>query len=335
MKKKIDKNQLKETQKLMREAEIEVLNAIRHGDLQKLESIKFNADGIDSRLSIHADTKVYPAISRQVVIESVCGPTVVVYSILCEQPEILKFFLSKFNPSLSYDVDGWTPLHFACATKDSTCLKILLSIRYVQQIINMPIVETTTTPIYIASLFGNHEHALLLTQPKHKVLIPSPVAMEFPNIINVSEQASTGCSALHIAVKNNDWDMCQILLSSNIDQSLTDSEGSSAYDIARNLKLSKIVEKFENVDFLSREKLEERYLNKETREEHVYFERVNKKIEEIKQKLGKIENQIGKNVDICSLCEEKIGKLCSECNQHLCETCWASPMHRCPTTYNT
>lgn len=327
--------------KRQKEVEIEILDAIRHGDLKKIESFPFNADGIDTHLSQSVETRVFPSISHEPKIESVCGPTVVIYSILCEQPDILMFFLNKFKPNLASNIDGWTPLHFACATKDVSCLKILLSIRTIQQNINMPILGETgpdnsnvTTPLCIAVSYGLHETVLLLTQPFLKVSIPVSIKSTFKNEIKTSLRALTGLTPLHVAVRNNDWDMCQILLNcGDCDTSITDDQGRSPYDLAKELNLKKIVSKLESGEIETREILEDRYFDNFSKEEKALLKQISDKIENMETRLDKIESQLPQ-FGLCSLCETNIGKLCPDCNQIICKACWSTPIHRCDTKYD-
>ena len=318
--------------KRQKEVEIEILDAIRRGDLKKIESFPFNADGIDTHLCQSVNTRVFPSISHERKIEAIRGPTVVIYSILCERPDILTFFLNKFKLNLADNIDGWTPLHFSCATKDVSCLKILLSYRPVQKNINIPILcdsnpgnSNITTPLYIAASYGLHETVLLLTQPFFKASIK--------NEIKTSLRASTGLTPLHVAVRNNDWDMCQILLNcQDCDTSITDDKGRSPYDLAKELNLNKIVSKFESGEIETREILEDRYIDKHTKEEKVLLKQISDKIDNMKARLDKIESQVS-NFGLCSLCEANIGRLCPDCNQIICKTCWSTPIHRCDTKY--
>lgn len=325
--------------KRQKEVEIDILDAIRHGDLTKIKSFPFNADGIDSHLSLSVETRVFPSISHERKIESIRGPSVVIYSILCEQPDILMFFLTKFKPNLADNIEGWTPLHFACATKDVSCLKILLSMLFVQRNINIPIIQETTTngtnvttPLYIAVSYGLHETALLLTQPFLNVTIP--IKKTFKNEIKSSLRGLTGLTPLHVAVKNNDWDMCQILLNcSDCDTSITDDQGKSPYDLAKELNFNKIVSNLESGEIETREILEDRYIDNLTKEEKIILKQIYDKIDNMKKRLVKIESQISQ-FGLCSLCETNIGKLCPDCNQIICKSCWSDPIHRCDTKYD-
>ncbi|KAK8866591.1 hypothetical protein M9Y10_009556 [Tritrichomonas musculus] len=338
-----EKAKLEYQQNLQRqkEVEIEILDAIRRGDIKKIESFPFNADGIDTHLSQSVETNVFPSISKVRLIEKVHGPTVVIYSILCEQPDILMFFLTKFNPDLTSNIDGWTPLHFACATKDTSCLKILLSIRFIQQNINIPILSDVdqntrdiTTPLYIAASYGLHETVLMLTQSTFHVTIPSPIKISFKNTIKTSIRAATGLTPLHVAVRNGDWDMCQILLNcADCDTTITDNKERSPYDLAKELKLNKIVSNFESGEIETREILEGRYIDTFTKEEKNYLKQITDKINDMKKRLDKIESR-QHQYGLCSLCEVNIGKLCPDCNQIICKTCWNDPIHRCNTEYD-
>lgn len=330
----------KERLEIIKKTEIEILDAIRKGDLTKIQSFPFNADGIDTHLCTSVQTAIFPAISKKVLIQYICGPTVVVYSILCEQPEILKFFLMKYNPNLAVDVNGWTPLHFACATKDISCLQILLSTRFFQQNINIKLVSSSSTPqfgatpLHIATMFGLHESVLTLTKPQLSIKIPSPILIPSQNIISTSVRTANGSTPLHLAVLNDDWDMCQILLNCiDCDTSITDQNGKSALDLAKEKHLNHIADQLESGEIEPREDFEHKYLSSYTEEEKKSFDELSLKVQKMKKQVDRIETYANSR-DICCICDEELGVLCSECNQYFCRLCWSVPMHRCHTSYS-
>ena len=312
----------------LNKSEAEILDAIRRGDLKKIESFEINEKGIDSNLCKGSETKVYPSKSHEAIIERICGPTVVIYSILCEQPEILTYFITKFNPNLLWTFDGWAPIHFAAATKDSSCLKVLLSCLSVQQNINIPITDTTTTALYIAALYQRHEAALLLTTPSLIISIPESLKMKRSNTINVSEKASTGFTALHIAVQNQDWEMCRILLACGIDTTITNNDGKSAYDMARELDFSEFVKYFEDPTYETREDIENQCVNKCSKEESDFLEKVLSQIDNLTYRVNVISKKVNISYGKCTFCDN-VGVLCHECQQYFCDDCWNDPRHRC------
>ncbi|KAK8895495.1 hypothetical protein M9Y10_023962 [Tritrichomonas musculus] len=75
------------------------------------------------------------------------GPTALIFSILCERPSFCKYIVDKTKPDLSVRVNGLTAFHYACCTKDTKCLSILLRIEYIQENIDIPIVFPTFSNI--------------------------------------------------------------------------------------------------------------------------------------------------------------------------------------------
>ena len=280
--------------KMKEDVEVEILNAIRKGDLEKLGTFKFRAEGIDAPVATKRETLVYPSRSKEVHIERVAGPTVVVYAILCEQPDVLKFFLSKFQPDMGMATCGWTPLHFACATRDVSCLRLLLEHKDVQNNINLG--------------FG-------------------------------SEVGTT--TALHIAVRDDDWDMIQILINAGANLSVMDKDGRSAFDLAKSLGLSRLCGLLEESEIEPQEVLDARYIH--SREDDLarnkFFDALEKKIGDVHRGLDLIQEKIEQQEKglakglLCTLCNTKVGRLCPECNQQICAGCWTNPMHRCETRY--
>jgi hypothetical protein len=319
------------------QAELDILEAIRSGDLAKIKSIKINPRGIDSRLGINADTIVYPSCSKEIHIEKLNGPTCLIYSILCERPEFVDFFLTNFSPDMSSTINGWTPFHFACVTRDISCLRLLLQHQYVQENVNVGIDSTDvkhTTAIHLAVQHGLHSTVLALTQPFPPIRYPRPGPAR-ENRIQLSILNAVGQSPLHLAVNRNDWDMIQILVGSRADLSLTNTDGQSAFDLAKAQSKTNLVQLFENAEFEVRPLLERKYLGgPQSERAKEFFDTVFARLQMIRTKLGLIEEELKDDSEkICSVCEKTAGALCGECNQYLCLACWTEEMHRCGTEY--
>lgn len=107
-----------------------------------------------------------PSVSGVKVCNSICGPTMLILSVLCERPDFVKFILSQ-NPDLSIKVNGYNALHYSALTKDIECLKILLTCPFYQKNISAPISEpgidnSTTNALHIAVSNKNIASAALL-----------------------------------------------------------------------------------------------------------------------------------------------------------------------------
>lgn len=315
--------------KLQAKSEFEILDAIRKGDLKKLETFKFRAEGIDSPLCTDHDTQVYPKISKQVVIEKVTSPTVLSYAILCEQPEVVQFFLSKFPCDLGVYVHGWTPMHFAAATKDTSCLKLLLQHEYAQRYINDGIESDhgVTTPLHIAAMFGNYETVFLLTSPFPAIKFPLASRKKIENTIDCNKLNANGLSALHIAVKNNDWEMFQVLVSVGASQSVVTKDGQSPFELAKALGFAKMAELLETSEIESAEVLKGRHVKLETKEMKFYEEVINI-IDQTDAKMDQIIKKVSATQGCC-FCHEELGTLCNQCQQTICKACWSNSSHNC------
>ena len=329
--------------KMKEDVEVEILDAIRKGDLEKLGTFKFRAEGIDAPVATKRETLVYPSRSKEVHIERVAGPTVVVYAILCEQPDVLKFFLSKFQPDMGMATCGWTPLHFACATRDVSCLRLLLEHKDVQNNINLGFGSEvgTTTALHVAVQHRIHEAVLLLTKPFPQIRYPVVTFWKIENDINLSALNALGSTALHIAVRDDDWDMIQILINAGANLSVMDKDGRSAFDLAKSLGLSRLCGLLEESEIEPQEVLDARYIH--SREDDLarnkFFDALEKKIGDVHRGLDLIQEKIEQQEKglakglLCTLCNTKVGRLCPECNQQICAGCWTNPMHRCETRY--
>lgn len=278
------------------EAELSIITAIRNGDIEKLRSFEFRPEGIDTRLLRKVDVVVFPSKSKEVHIEKINGPTVVVYSILCEQPEILTFFLTKFSPDLSDASTGWTPLHFACTTRDVSCLKILLQHSFIQENINMAVGSKVgvTTALHLAVRYQLHETVLLLTSAFPTITYPSKSFWKLENKIDVSLVSGWGETPLHTAVRQRDWDMIQILINAGANMSAVDKDGLSAYDVAKSLGFKRLVDLFEECEIETRGVLEKRYLDamENERAKSEFFRRVHEKVEFVHENIKKIDAKL-------------------------------------------
>ncbi|OHS99525.1 hypothetical protein TRFO_34029 [Tritrichomonas foetus] len=272
-----------------------VIKAIQTGDLKELRHCCIGKNDVNRPICI---TKDIPIISKskQCPFQVIRAPTPLIYTILCEQDELLKYLLEVKVPDLSVRVNGWAPIHYAACTHGHKCLELLLKYEYIQQNIDMPVEEPpgiqiqegrATTALHIASTNRRHANALLLTLDLpaptfdgngNKIDPDSENEIEYHQPANALQMSAYGNMPLHIAARQKDWDMCQILLHASDDATVRNEKGNTPADIAREHKYDDLAEKLDNAECDPIETLKERYLaepkpkkqkSKKTRKEQV------------------------------------------------------------------
>jgi hypothetical protein len=244
------------------EFEQRVIKAIQDGNLKDLKRCCIGRNDVNLPISMHKEIPIQPK-SGQGPFPSIRAPTPLIYSILCEQDEILFYLLTTKRPDLSIRVRGWTPLHFAACTVSHNCLQLLLKFEYVQHHIDEAVDEPMThvpqgqgtTALHIAVTNRRHPAALLLTQdlplPEYDLLgqkvEPSADRELFPSA-DALQMSAHGNMAIHIAAYQRDWDMCQILLHAADDGTVRNNDGKTPADIAREKKFVELAEKLEQND---------------------------------------------------------------------------------------
>jgi ankyrin repeat protein len=174
------------------------------------------------------------------------APTPPIYAILCEQDELLDYLLMIKRPNLEIRTGGWTALHYAACTGSHKCLELLLKYELIQENIDCPIDDIAhdpppdwrTTALHIAATKGRHVAALLLTQPfpppecdAKWERIPKWDAVHEP--ANALQMTAHWNMPLHISARQNDWDLCQIILHASDDPTVRNGQGKVPAAIAR------------------------------------------------------------------------------------------------------
>ena len=238
------------------EHEQKVIKAIQEGSLKDLKRCCIGRADVNRSFCITKDIPVVSK-SKKCPFPSIRAPTPLIYTILCEQDELLKYLLEVKRPDLSIKVNGWAPIHYAACTGSHKCLELLLKCEYIQRNIDMPVDEPSgaqrvpnsgTTALHIAATNRRHAAALLLTQD-----LPFPEYddngdkmddrdsfIEAYMPANPVQMSAYGSMPLHIAVRQRDWDMCQIILHASHDPTVRNSQGKTAKDIAREFKCDDI-----------------------------------------------------------------------------------------------
>lgn len=259
------------------ETEEKLINAIQKGDLESVKEMKLTSSDINRPLFLHHRIPIINN-SDHFIFPELIDPTPVSYAIACERVEILDFFIENLSPDFSIPCNGWYPIHLAAYCKDPALLRLLLKFEYVQQNIDIPIIETQesksgykTTALHIAVSNHCHGQALLLTQDlpcikfglnsKRILEKDSPEADDSSMQPANPAQLTTGGSApLHIAAFRNDWDMCQILLNAYEENQILNSREQTPSEIARSKGYDELADKIEEMDIESVNELQQRYL---------------------------------------------------------------------------
>lgn len=273
-----------------------VIKSIQAGDLKELTHCCIGKKDVNRPFCISQDVPI-KSKSKQSPFQSIKSPTPLIYTILCEQDEILKYLLEVKLPNLSTRVKGWAPIHYAACTYDHKCLELLLKYEYIQQNIDMPVIEPNgiiiakdhaTTALHIAATNRRHANALLLTLELPKFEYDCKGKKVERNTTNSSikndkeeeednendtsieyqpanalQKSAYGNTPLHIAAKQRDWDMCQILLHASDDSTVKNDDNKTPADIARDNQFDDIAKKIELAQIEPIEKLKSRYLSEE------------------------------------------------------------------------
>lgn len=353
--------------------EEELIAAIQTGDLASVKTSWIGKNDIDrpfiaeNEIEVINKSNVYP-------FPSIKHPTIVIYTILCEQPEILQYILETKHPNLFQYVNGWAAIHYAACTKDPECMKVLLKYQSIQENIDFPIIDPInapeghfTTALHVATTNLRHPQVLLLTQPLQSIEYDGNFSKIDTNAnhfkyksANVLQKSSIGNMPIHIAVRQNNWDLCQILLAAYFDVTVLNDKGQTPIDIAVQFKKNEIKANLETVSTIRINELKNKYLKqkeipvvvkntpekteKEENSEIIeeYQETVSKlsqTIDEISQRVVELEqkttvpkeNSIIKNIDCkpCCCCGSLQTTECMKCYSYFCHNCFNEASHEC------
>lgn len=259
------------------EFENKVVSCIVEGDLDSLKKCCLGSSDVSRPLRLVGEVKIVNN-SKKCPFSVIQDPTPLILSILCEQIEILEYFLIHKRPDLSVRVNGWAPIHYAACIGDFKCLQQLLKYEFIQENIDMPIVEPFavpegryTTALHVAVTNKRHAQAILLTQDLPPIQYTSggdvidsnsPVLDDSDHQpANASQLSAHGNSPLHIAARQNDWDMCQILLHVIADSNLMNDSGKTAANVALDRNLEELSTKIEKGELEPIEVLTSKYLS--------------------------------------------------------------------------
>ena len=336
-----------------------VIKAIQDGNLEALKKCWISKSDINQPLSCSRDYKVINN-SNFYPFPRIKNPTLVVFAILCEQPDILLYLCTSKSPNLSQKVNGWAPIHYAACTKDYHCLKVLLKFQYIQEDIDLPVSEPFnaipgryTTALHISVTNRRHAQTILLTQNLTKIeydgdnnKIESEELYEFYPPAKIHQMSAFGNLPLHIAVRQNDLKLCQILLAANNDLSIVNDKNQTPLDIARQFKRKELLNQIQlnltpsisllEKEFLSDESSDEEELDSENTENDQKYDEMkgtiaelNHTIEELKAKLAYYEKTPENTTKVisdssqikCIKCSATTNTVCPICHLPCCDVC--------------
>jgi hypothetical protein len=257
-----------------------VIDAIQTGSLPNLKRCCIGRNDINRPISVSKDIPV-SCKSPTRPFPTIRAPTPLIYSILCEQPDLFSYMLTSKTPDLSIRVNGWTPLHYAAITESHKCLEILLKYKYIQENIDLPVEDSGVpnasgrgaTALHIAASNRRHAAVLLLTQTlppiefdghgvKIEIRSPNDPIYEPANALGVTAH---GNMPIHIAARLGDWDLCQIILHATEDPTVRNTAGKTPAEIAREYRYDRLASQLEGNDVEPIENLRLRYLADEER----------------------------------------------------------------------
>ena len=244
-----------------------IINAIQNGDIEALKNIGIVGSDITKPFAFSNEIKIISK-SQKCPFKTIKSPSCLVLAILCEQKEILQFFLTNYSPLLNVEINGWKPIHFAAVTGDYQCLKALVEYEYIQANIDAPLFESSlssstnrTTALHIAVSNRRHAQAIILLSDFKTITYgldmkkyETPKKSEY-SPANVQQISENGNTPLHNATKINDLDMIKILLFHKADPSIKNKNGKTPLDIAKEnnyLEAAKLLEEGKGEDLTSK-----------------------------------------------------------------------------------
>ena len=221
-----------------------IAETILGGNLDDFRRLGVNKYDINRRMSLPDTLAPRPRGGGNPCIK-LDGPTVVMFTILCEQVEILKYILEEKSPDLSIYVGGLTALHIAAMTKDWRCLDLLRQYKYIQENIDMPEevkgirAEQGNRTTALHSAVSNkrlHNVVLLLSpcpQPKD---VKQDEGVEQGGIADVALRSATGNTPLYLAVKVRSPEIVRVLRAAGADATDVCAGGVTPLQLAEKMK---------------------------------------------------------------------------------------------------
>jgi len=345
------------------EFENQVIKSIHDGDIHAFRKLYTGKIDIDRNFSISKDILVKNN-SNSTPFPFINNPTPLVLAILCEKAEIVEYILKEKNPNLNKRVNGWNAIHYASCTVDYQSLKHLLAEDFYSMNIDIEVQypftvpsNNRTTSLHIAVTNNRHAQALMLLFPylSHQKYIENDSLAP----ANPKQPSAHGNMPIHIAARNGDWDMHQILLHASDDITITNDQGKTPIDILREYEQNEIISLISNMVLNPFDDLVEKYIkqtisntqiaNQEPKsipavtyrddlmDAIINLTRIIQNIDTRVERLEKSERFslsdkkiIPETMSIkCSNCDSNNATLCLTCNKYLCDQCMISEQHLC------
>jgi hypothetical protein len=232
------------------------LEAINSGSLDEVKAANLCDRDINRIHHLPAEVRLQPKYTKDRKVVSVDRPTLLMVATICEQDEILEYFLANYNINLGIlSGDNHHLLHVAAMVADYRPLQILLRFRYLQENRDVPCAlpgqvaqeNQRTTALHLAVSHGNLPHVFLLltqydTRPFEKPEKPSEPSDQEPKQLlpvlpnRTHHAAGTGSTPLHIAVDRGDVAIVRTLLAYGAEASDVDAKNESVSALAERLR---------------------------------------------------------------------------------------------------
>lgn len=258
-----------------------LIDLIQKGDLNSIMDLGMLKADLEKSFILNLNVQIINNSAKK-TFKTINAPLPIVLTILCEQIDILSYFIFELHVSLfEKRTNGWTPLHYSCCTFNPSCFVRLLSIDYVQKEIDCPVDIVSdnpsykTTALHIAVTNKYYSQALVLTRSfpdilytydeanKKYIKLDEPIKSTYPHS-NVNQISATGNTPLHIAVYLKDIDLISILIHGGADPYVPNSNGVHALDFAKMMSHD-IYILLKNKNIVPLDVLLEKYLPQELR----------------------------------------------------------------------
>lgn len=223
----------------------QVAETICKGDLEGFRQSCVSKYDIDRPLRLPRDLMPVPQYHPDEQYIRIQTPTIVIFTILCEQDKILEYILAEKAPDLNVRCDGFTALHIAAMTKDWRCLALLRQYSFIQQNIDVGVdlrgIQVAegdkTTALHCAISNKCVENVALLLSP-----FPTPIDQKEDDnkeenaVASVLQKSGVGSTPIYLAVKVRSPEIAKLLMAAAADPSEPCRNGETALALAEKLK---------------------------------------------------------------------------------------------------
>ena len=331
----------------------QIIETIKNGDLQQFKKLFITKTEINRKLLPYQILNSFPKTNKNESYTCPKGPTPLMYSIICEQDEIVDFILKNKNPDLTISSEGYSPLHLAAMVKDSHMIEALLEYKYFQDNVDNGVDFDTlstdlgfTSALHIAVSNHRYMNVYRLLSP-FKRPIDAGEAEIRPQFLsaNVNLESASGSTALHIALFLRDVDMIKLLLSFNASRLVENADGKTVIDLINEdeddpfpPEIKSIIQDAHFIDSYSPIKVmheiypdnPEFYIetdNSQNKEPEITNNQIYSMLTQIMEKLDNLENRVSKLEEKDEKMKEETYSVCT--NHYRCKNC-GNPGYICP-----